>query len=247
MDEWRYRFIVELLRPFWLALGFLTTLPVPDLGEVKPGEMKTASAFYPLIGWIIGALLALAAWLLQPLPDGLFGALSLALWLALTGMLHLDGLLDSADALLAMKSVEDRLRILGDVYHGSFALGVGFVHLLLKWQLLALADWRAVLLVPVIARFWVLPVLNLFPSARPEGLGATARQGMLLPASVITLPAAIWAPFPFLLSGAFVLLTAKWASRRLGGGLSGDVYGGLIELGETTALFVFVYLNLYLV
>jgi len=235
---------VKRLRPFWLALGFLTILPVPDIGEVKPGEMKAASAFYPLIGWIIGALLALAAWSLQALPDGLAAALLLALWLALTGMLHLDGLLDSADALLAMKPLEDRLRILSDVHHGSFAFGVGFAHLLLKWQLLTLADWRAVLLAPVMARFWLMPVLNLFPSARPEGLGATARQGLLLPAALIALPAAILAPLPFLLGGAFVLLTAKWAASRLGGGLSGDVYGALIELGEIAVLFVFMYQRL---
>jgi len=245
MDERRYRLLVKRLRPFWLALGFLTTLPVPDLGEVKPGEMKAASAYYPLVGWIIGGLLALAAWLLHPLPDGLSGVLLLALWLALTGMLHLDGLLDSADALLAMKPVAERLRILGDVHHGSFALGVGFVHLLLKWQLLSLVDWRAVLLAPVMARFLVLPVLNLFPSARPEGLGATARQGLLLPAALIALPAVIWAPIPFLVGGAFVLLTARWAASRLGGGLSGDVYGALIELGETAVLCVFMYLNLH--
>ncbi|WP_457638155.1 adenosylcobinamide-GDP ribazoletransferase [Oceanithermus sp.] len=232
---------MKYLRPFWLALGFLTTLPVPRLGEVKPGEMKAASAYYPLVGWIIGALLAAAAWLLHTQPAGLAAALLLALWLLLTGMLHLDGLLDSADALLAMKPVEERLRILGDVHHGSFAVGAGFVHLLLKWQLLSLVDWRAVLLAPVVARFWVLPALNLFPSARPEGLGATARQGLLLPAVLIALPAAILAPSPFFLSGAFVLLTAWWASRRLGGGLSGDVYGALIELGETAVLFLFVY------
>jgi len=231
---------VKRLRPFWLALGFLTTLPVPDLGEVRPGEMKEASAFYPLVGWVIGFLLALAAWLLQSLPAGLAGAVLLALWLALTGMLHLDGLLDSADALLAMRPVAERLRILGDVHHGSFALGAGFVHLLLKWQLLTLLDWRAVLLAPVMARFWVLPVLNLFPAARPEGLGATARQGRLGPALLFVAPAALWAPLPFLLSGAFVLLTALWASRRLGGGLSGDVYGALIELGELAVLFAFL-------
>jgi len=227
---------VKRWRPFWLALGFLTTLPVPGLGKVEPGEMKEASAYYPLVGWIVGLVLAAAAWLLQSLPDGLAGAFLLAIWLGLTGMLHLDGLLDSADALLAMRPVAERLRILSDVHHGSFALGVGFVHLLLKWQLLTLADWRAALLAPVMARFWVLPVLNLFPAARPEGLGATARQGRLWPALLFVAPAALWAPLPFLLSGVFVLLAARWAARRLGGGLSGDVYGALIELGELAVL-----------
>ncbi len=229
------------LRPFWLALGFLTTLPVPDPGGVEPGEMKRASAFYPLVGWIIGGLLLLVSHLAAPMPDGLRAALLLAAWLALTGMLHLDGLLDSADALLAMKSVPERLRILGDVHHGSFAFGAGFAFLLLKWQALVWADWSGVLLAPVIARFWLLPVLNLFPAARPEGLGATARQGRWLPALFFALPAALAAPLVFAAVGAFVLLTALWASRRLGGGLSGDVYGALIELGELVVLLAIVY------
>ncbi len=227
------------LRPFWLALGFLTTLPVPDPGEVRPGEMKAASAYYPLVGWILGALLAAAYWLLQDLPGGLAGAMLLALWLALTGMLHLDGLLDSADALLAPRAPAERLRILSDVHHGSFAFGAGFVFLLLKWQTLAsLPGPLPLLLAPVAARFWLLPILNLFPAARPEGMGATARQGRVGPGLVFAAPLAVLAPLPALGAGILVFLLALWAARRLGGGLSGDVYGALVETGELVFLFI---------
>lgn len=229
------------MRPFWLALGFLTTFPVPKLGEVKDGEMKAASAFYPLAGYLIGVVLAILAWLTAGLPDGLQGAVLLAAWLACTGMLHLDGLLDSADALLAMKPPTERLRILSDVHMGSFAFGVGFVVLLLKWQLLAAnpSPWL-LLCLPAIVRFALLLPMNLFPAARLEGLGARSREGRIIPAFLLTLPAIFFFPWVTLAAVAAMLLLAYWAAGRLGGGLSGDVYGALVELGELGGLLAWM-------
>ncbi|GIW25856.1 MAG: hypothetical protein KatS3mg069_2123 [Meiothermus sp.] len=203
--------------------------------------MKAASAFYPAAGYLIGAVLALVAWLTAGLPDGLQGALLLAVWLACTGMLHLDGLLDSADALLAMKPPAQRLRILGDVYLGSFAFGVGFVVLLLKWQLLATGPSPWLLLaLPAMVRFALLLPMNLFPAARPEGLGAKSREGRIIPAFLLALPALLAFPSVGLAAVAAILGLAYWAAGRLGGGLSGDVYGMLVELGELVGLLVAV-------
>lgn len=232
------------MRPFWLAVGFLTTFPVPHLGQVREGEMKAASAYYPVAGYLIGAVLALVAWLTAGLPQGLQGAILLAVWLACTGMLHLDGLLDSADALLATKPPAERLRILGDVHMGSFAFGVGFVVLLLKWQLLALnpSPWL-LLCLPALVRFALLIPMNLFPAARPEGLGARSREGRILPALLFALPAIFFFPWVALAALAMMLLLAFWAARRLGGGLSGDVYGALVELGEVAGLLVGVMMK----
>ncbi len=228
------------MRPFWLALGFLTTFPVPGLGPVKDGEMRSASAFYPVAGYAIGGVLALLAGLTHGLPHGLQGALLLAVWLALTGMLHLDGLLDSADALLAMKLPAERLRILRDVHMGSFAFGVGFVALLLKWQLLSSGPSPGFLLgLPAIVRFALLIPMNLYPAAREEGLGARAREGRIGLALLFALPAMGFFPLEALTVIATMLLLAYWASSRLGGGISGDVYGMLVELGEIAGLLVF--------
>ena len=232
------------MRPFWLAVGFLTTFPVPHLGQVREGEMKAASAYYPVAGYLIGAVLALVAWLTAGLPQGLQGAILLAVWLACTGMLHLDGLLDSADALLAMEPPAERLRILADVQVGSFAFGVGFVVLLLKWQLLASnpSPWL-LLCLPALVRFALLLPMNLFPAARPEGLGARSREGRVFPALLFALPATLFFPWVALTAIAVMLLLALWATRRLGGGLSGDVYGALVELGEVAGLLVWVVMK----
>ncbi|WP_174720027.1 MULTISPECIES: adenosylcobinamide-GDP ribazoletransferase [unclassified Meiothermus] len=233
------------MRPFWLALGFLTTFPVPRLGEIRPGEMRSASAFYPVAGYCLGGALALVAWLAQPLPEGLQGALLLALWLGLTGMLHLDGLLDCADALLAMKPPGERLKVLSDPHLGSFAFGVGFAHLLLKWQLLTLGPSPWLLLgLPAIVRFALLVPMNLYPAARPEGLGAGSREGRLGLALLFALPALASFPWQALAVLLVMLLLARWAASRLGGGLSGDVYGALIEVGESAGLLVGVLLRM---
>lgn len=234
------------MRPFWLALGFLTTFPVPRLGPVLHGEMRLASAFYPVAGYCLGGVLALAAWLTQALPEGLQGALLLALWLGLTGMLHLDGLLDSADALLAMKPPPERLKILSDLHLGSFAFGVGFVHLLLKWQLLAggPSPWL-LLCLPAIVRFALLIPMNLYPAARPEGLGAGSREGRIGLALLFALPAMVLFPWQALAVLLVMLLLARWAARRLGGGISGDVYGALVEIGESVGLLAGVWLRMH--
>lgn len=180
------------MRAFWLALGFLSTLPVPNLGEVREGEMRQASVFYPAVGYIVGAILAGVGWLSGFLPDGVQGALLLGAWLWLTGMLHLDGLLDSADALLAMKSPSRRLQILSDVHLGSFAFGVGFAVLLLKWQLLASQPHGlALLCIPALVRFALLVPMQLYPAARPEGLGARAKEGRVWAALLWALPAIV--------------------------------------------------------
>ncbi|HGY10697.1 MAG TPA: adenosylcobinamide-GDP ribazoletransferase [Oceanithermus profundus] len=226
---------MRALRHFVLALGFLTTLPVPGRRAFEEGSLRAAAAYYPLVGWVLGGLLALAAWALTPWPDGPAAGVVLALWLGLTGMLHLDGLLDSADALLAPRTPEERLRILRDVHHGTYAFGVGAVFLLLKWQAVLGATPALLLLAPVAARFWLLPLFGLFPSARAEGLGAAARPGPWSLGLLFALPAFVWAPLPFVFAGLWAFAAAGWAARRLGG-LTGDVYGAVVETAELAFL-----------
>lgn len=227
-----------------LALTFFTTLPLPHVTEVREGDFGRASAFYPLAGYAVGGLVALTLWLPLPLPDGVRAALALAAWLAVTGMLHFDGLVDSADALFAMKSPERRLEILRDVHVGAFGLGTGVLTLLGFWSLLAAPlPAYAPLVAAVLARLLVLLPMNAYPAARQESLGARSREGRVLPALLLALPALLlpgaWAAALVALAG--VWLAARFAARRLGGGLSGDVYGLLIVTAELLALCAYAW------
>jgi adenosylcobinamide-GDP ribazoletransferase len=228
---------IKPLRGLHLAHTFLTTLPLPHVGEVREGEFRYASGFYPAVGWTLGALLVFTAWITAGLPSGVGAALTLAVWLGLSGMLHFDGLVDSADAILAAKSPQKRLEILGDIHIGAFGLAVGVVSLLLKWSALGAHPGTLGLLVaPVLARAAVLFPMNFFPAARPESLGARSREGNWPIGLVFAVPAALISPIAALVAVMTAFAVAFFAARRLGGGISGDVYGAIIELTEITVL-----------
>lgn len=251
--------IRELGRAAHLALTFLTILPLPHVGEVREGEFARASGFYPLAGYAVGGVVALV-WLLARwlhLPPGVGAALEVAAWLAVTGMLHFDGLIDAADALFVMKSPAERLRILGDVHVGAFGLASGVTALLIRYSLLqALPTAWPLVVAPVAARLVVLWPMNRYPAARQESLGARSREGWWPVACLVALPALLvpqhWpgAALPgfiavllgFAAALLAVLRVAAFAARRLGGGLNGDVYGACIEVAELAALTTLVTL-----
>ncbi|MFC4638189.1 adenosylcobinamide-GDP ribazoletransferase [Deinococcus hohokamensis] len=227
-----------------LALTFLTTLPLPHVREVRQGEFARASAYYPLAGYAVGGVVALLLWLPLPLPGGVHSALALAAWLAVTGMLHFDGLVDSADALFAMKSPERRLEILRDVHVGAFGLATGLISLLTVWSLLAApVPAYAAVVAAVVARALVLLPMNLYPAARPESLGARSREGRWGPALLLALPALLLPGAGVAALAALVatLLAAQFAASRLGGGLSGDIYGLIVVTAEITVLGAYAW------
>lgn len=242
--------IGDLLR----ALSLLTRLPVRARWEdAVPGR---AMAAYPLVGALIGAALAGLAWLLMVgigAGTGLAAALILAAWAGLTGMLHLDGWADCCDALVAPLSRERRLEVMKDPRLGSF--GAAGLVLLLLVKLAALAELLApaadrplrallpLLLAPVLGRWAAVIAAAAFPLARPDGMGAAFRRGLGRREIILaTLTAAVlcailgWrGPVLWATAGLTLLGLARLAVARLGG-LTGDVYGALIELAETVAL-----------
>jgi len=237
--------VLSLLRAAHLALTFLTTLPLPFTGEVHEGEFARASGFYPLAGYAVGGVLAGVGWLCSSLnlPHGVSAALTLTAWLWITGMLHFDGLVDSADAVFAMKSPTRRLEILADVHIGAFGLAAGVIVLLLKWSLLeslfsAGSSLWPLILAPVFARTVLLAPMNLFQAARKESLGARSREGWwplaLLLSSPLLLVGGGWVVALSTLAGA--LLVARFCAGRLGGGIGGDVYGAIVETAEIVGL-----------
>ncbi|WP_309572032.1 adenosylcobinamide-GDP ribazoletransferase [Deinococcus sp.] len=232
------------LRAAHLALTFLTTLPLPHIREVRDGDFARASAYYPLAGYAVGGLVSLLLWLPLPLPGGVIAALGVGAWLLVTGMLHFDGLVDSADALFAVKTPAQRLVILRDVHVGAFGLATGGLALLSLWSVLAAPiSPLAPLVAAVAARTVLLAPMNTYPAAREESLGARSREGrwavaVLLATPTLFIPGA-WIAWLAALAGA--LFTAAFAARRLGGGLSGDVYGMIVIVAELCALCAFAW------
>src|SRR5919106_2527759 len=111
------------MRTLRVAFGLLTTLPVKLPEDWSPGDSGRAAVWYPLVGLAIGALTWLAwkgaAFLF---PPWIAGVITLIAWVALTGGLHLDGLADCCDGLLASTTVERRLEIMKDPHMGAFGV-----------------------------------------------------------------------------------------------------------------------------
>src|SRR5262249_36474098 len=104
-----------------IALQFLTRLPTPRLASEEP--LARGALYVPLVGLLLGALLALAVWTGSQIGPWIGALAGLILWIWATGGIHLDGLGDVADALAAAHKRPERFReVLADPHAGSFAV-----------------------------------------------------------------------------------------------------------------------------
>ncbi|QJQ94904.1 MULTISPECIES: adenosylcobinamide-GDP ribazoletransferase [Halomonadaceae] len=238
-----------------LAIQFLTRLPIPVECPWTPATSRWAVRCYPLVGALLGGILALAGqWLDSWLPMPLLALALLSLWVALSGGLHLDGVMDLADALGSNAPLERRFAIMKDPHVGSFGI-IALLFLLawkgaLLWALLV-AGVSLGMLIAIIAlgRFCAVALLVLAPAARPEGLAWTWKRHLgardlllsLVPLVALGLlfPEAVQ-PGWLLLCGAllpFLLLYALLMVRSFKG-VNGDIVGAAIEGGELWLLLI---------
>ena len=228
----------------------MTTLPIKLPDNWSAGDGGRAAPWYPLVGLIIGAL----AWLAWKgstfvFPPLIVGVLTLLIWVVLTGGLHLDGLADCCDGLLASASLERRLEIMKDPHVGAFGVIGLIVVLLLKAAALASltsVSSLAILLAASLARWCILPA-GLLPLARPSGMGADFMAGFersfIFWGALIPLAIAIFLGA----HGIFSLLTGLgaaalilWFAKSRIGGVSGDVFGMTVEIVEVVVLLAFL-------
>ncbi len=235
------------------AVEFLTPLRLHSAGGLPENTVGSSSAFFPLVGLLLGLAMTGIDRLLAPvLPPAPLNALLLAFLAAATGLLHLDGLADTAEGLLGGHDREQRLAIMHDSRIGAFGAAALALVLLLQWSALwsLVAPWRlpALLLFPVLGRAAMTVAIAAFPYARPQGLGTLFRRHVWpWPAPVALATSLLLAVLCFadggvILWGATLLATAALGAlltSRLGG-LTGDTYGAICELTQTLILLAIV-------
>ncbi|HEX8588918.1 adenosylcobinamide-GDP ribazoletransferase [Pseudomonas sp.] len=235
--------------PFWIALQFLSSLPIRLPGMPTPQQSGRSLLFYPLVGLLFGVLLVALNQVLVGAPALLHAALLIGAWVMLSGGLHLDGLADSADAWLGGFGDRERtLTIMKDPRSGPIAVVTLVVVLLLKFSaVLALIEAHSsvgLLLAPVISRAAMLALFLNTPYVRAGGLGQALADHLPRQTGVRVLVAV--AVLCLLIAGshaAWVLVVAAcgffWLRRvmiqRLGGS-TGDTAGAMLELLETLVL-----------
>lgn len=240
--------------PFWIALQFLSSLPVRLPGMPQPSELGRSLLFYPLVGALFGVVLMGLNSLLDGAPPLLHAALLLTVWVLLSGGLHLDGLADSADAWLGGFGDRERtLTIMKDPRSGPIAVVTLVLVLLLKFTaVLALIEQGEViglLLAPVLARAAMLGLFLGTPYVRAGGLGQALADHLPRRAAwrvlwgsgvgciVLAGVSGLWAVLVCV--GCFFWLR-QLMLRRLGG-TTGDTAGAMLELLEVAVLLVFAF------
>ena len=226
------------------AVAFLT--PVGGAAAPSPA----AVSWFPVVGALIGLTVGLVWWGGGELwPPVVAAALTVAADLALTGALHADGLVDSADGLLPPLDRERRLEVMADPRAGAFGVIAVVAMLLLRWAALVGRQPSVWLLAALwcLSRTVMAVALRTLPYARAGGLAQSFRGGsaaavgatgvaltVVLLAAAGELAAGMAAAVAAVAAAGAVLLLAL---RRLGG-YTGDVLGAAGLVAETAGLVV---------
>ena len=238
------------MRALLIALQFLTILPVKLQGEFSEQDIGRSLLFYPVVGLLIGIVLSLFAWGLNAQSPMVSAIIVLAVWVTLTGALHIDGLADSADAWLG--GIGDKaktLNIMKDPAAGPIAVVTIVLVLLIKFVMLTVLlsqqNWWALIWSVILART-ALPLLFLTTDyVRPHGLGSILKQQqsgvhtrrlMLLIGVLALFSIGLFA----LLFGLLVFLLLRYLMQRRLNGFTGDTAGAMVELLEAALLIFFV-------
>jgi adenosylcobinamide-GDP ribazoletransferase len=231
------------------AVSFLT----PFGGATAP--TPSAFAWFPAVGAAMGALLGLLWWAAAHIwPATVAAAIVVGADLVLTGLLHIDGLVDSADGLLPHLSRERRLAVMREPTIGAFGIAAGVAVLLIRFAALSSIHPSVLLLTGIWcgSRTLMAVAPSVLPYARAEDgglatpfLSPTGRGPMLIAAITgvagLTSTVMLWGPLGGAMAALSGLIAAAlvlvFARRRLGG-FTGDVLGAAGVVFETTALVV---------
>lgn len=245
---------MDVLAALVIAFSFFTYLPMPVI-DWTPRRMKFVPVWLPVVGAAIGA----AAWGLWALLAGfavspvLKAALMALFYLVATGGVHMDGMMDSADAYFSRRDRERKLEIMKDSRVGAFAVMALAAVLLLKFALFSETFGKAAFnpmvlaFIPVLSRSLQASMIYLFPYAKSEGMaamyGANPDKRFLIVLALFAVAACygLWA-----LAGikylvvpgicALYYIFYYFSCKKQFGGITGDVLGAFLELSELLML-----------
>lgn len=225
-------------------MQFLTRLPVPGVDDFAPIDLARSTTWFPFVGLIVGAIVALVTFVLDRHSMALAGIVGVLAWVWLTGALHLDGLADLTDALGASHRDPERfLAVLRDPHVGTFGVVSVVLVLLVKSAALAMFAANDLLALPLILAWARLGTLAWGRWLKPLKAGHGEQFAwqisvgwmvfwtlLLLAASVAFAPVLCAAPLVIAAWGA-------WLKARLGG-MTGDCLGAGVEITETALLLL---------
>ena len=245
----------SIINGFIIAVAMYSKIPMPKVGWDKK-NMKYAPCFFPVIGLIIGALLY--GWSIVCLECGYwqttFALVGVVIPVIVTGGIHLEGFMKTADALHTYENKERKLEILKDSHVSAFAviMTVCFFMLYMAGLTLIWKENQLLLLGLsfIISRTLCGMSLVWFPIAKKEGTAysfssmANKRTVQVVLVTILAI-GFISAVMIQPVIGAVMALAAMWVwtyfyymSRKQFGGITGDLLGYFLCLCELSSVLV---------
>lgn len=245
-----YQRMNRVMTGFLAAIAFYTCLPVP---RVERLNFQQVARWLPVVGVFLGGGLALleAGLLVAGIPSLVRATLTVLAWVWVTGGLHLDGAMDTADGLAV--DATRRLDVMADSRTGAFGVMAAIAILLLKTTALAsLPDSGLPLVLAASWGRWAQQVaIARYPYLKPTGKGAFHKAALpspmsILPGLIFLLGVSLGSGIGLgdgwfqaigwsLGGGAIALIVPAWLNQQVGG-QTGDTYGAAVEWTE--ALFL---------
>lgn len=247
---------MKLLENLIVALAMYSKIPVPHIEWTKD-NMRYALCFFPVVGVAAGALSCLWYQVSLLLPVGVFlrTAVLILIPVIVSGGIHLDGLLDTADALSSWQTKERRLEILKDSHAGAFAIIVCCCYFVASFGIWTEADLNSVVILSigfVLSRALSGFGVSTFPCAKDSGLAAAFSnaadrrkcRGILIAESVVCIALMIYFEWKrgILAAAAAVIVCAacrRMADRKFGG-ITGDIQGFFLQICELVMAYAVI-------
>lgn len=256
------------MNSFLIGLQFLTRIFVVKQSVWTEQSFGESVKFFPAVGAVLGIFYAAIVGAINFLNLPLFtGAVGFSLMITLTGGIHCDGLMDSADGLFSGREREKILEIMKDSRAGAFGVVsmilVAALEIATLAELARLSTWQlcaAIYSAPIIARLMMVVTIGAFPYARQSGMGKafaqfTTQRTIIFATGetiLLLLPLMFVSEIFFLCaaSASCVALIVTWKiasfSTEKIGGVTGDIYGAVTTLAEMFSLITFLLIGNYL-
>jgi len=245
---------MRLIQSFIIAFSTYSRIPMPHADWTEENK-RYSMCFFPLVGAAVG--FALAAWLwicrLLNIGDFLRGSIAAILPMLVTGGIHMDGFMDTMDAMASWQTRERRLEILKDSHTGAFAVIGCIAYLLVSAGLYGeLASATSMLCVFMLSRSLSALALNHIPKANPGGMlsgfaDAAKKRAVdiacgcyVVLCTVLLVISCTWLGLAVLIAAGICLVYYRHFAMKHFGGVTGDLAGWFVQVTELLCLAVLV-------
>lgn len=244
------------MRSFLIALQFLTSIPVKVKKTVGDKELAESMAYFPLVGLLVGTILALAYNILSLIfPHPVNCAFILILNIIITGGLHIDGFIDTIDGIASGADRKRMLEIMREGRLGAIGVAAAILLFLAKYSLLISLPKGTIelslIIMSALSRWSFVISSALYPYARDgEGLGRkfiqslNFKQVLIATVTILVVGSLVFKLRVFVLIPVIccVFLAFNFYLYKKIGGITGDTLGALGELIEVMTLALAVVL-----